>query len=78
VLSSADRSVPPSSEREGGGGEVSALRFAPTGGARLSGIGGERARAGAGLSGPVWAETGFPFSKDFLISFLFIFSRVFN
>jgi hypothetical protein len=31
-----------------------------------------------GLSGPTWAEIGFPFSKDFLIAFLFIFSRVFN
>jgi hypothetical protein len=31
-----------------------------------------------GLSGPTWAELGFPFSKDFLIAFLFIFSRVFN
>jgi hypothetical protein len=39
---------------------------------------GEGARAGAGLSGPVWAEIGFPFSRDFLIAFLFIFSRVFN
>jgi hypothetical protein len=39
---SADRSVPPSSERERGG--VSALRFAPTGGPRLSGTGGGRAR----------------------------------
>jgi hypothetical protein len=36
------------------------------------------ARAGAGLSGPVWAKIGFPFSRDFLIAFLFIFSRVFN
>jgi hypothetical protein len=42
-----------------------------------------RGRAGVGarvvgLSGPTWAELGFPFSKDFLIAFLFIFSRVFN
>jgi hypothetical protein len=55
---------------------VSALESAPTGGARLSGTGGARARAG--LSGPIWAEIGFPFSRDFLIAFLFIFSRVFN
>jgi hypothetical protein len=35
-------------------------------------------RAQAGLSGPTWAKIGFPFSRDFLIAFLFIFSRVFN
>jgi hypothetical protein len=33
---------------------------------------------GVGLSGPTWAELGFLFSREFLISFLFIFSRVFN
>jgi hypothetical protein len=33
---------------------------------------------GAGLSGPTWAELGFLFSREFLIAFLFIFSRVFN
>jgi hypothetical protein len=48
--------------------------LAPTGGARLSGTGGAR----AGLSGPTWAEIGLPFSRDFLIAVLFIFSRVFN
>jgi hypothetical protein len=50
------------------------------GGARLSGTGDTRAqaRARAGLNGPVWAEFGFPFSRDFLIAFLSIFSRVFN
>jgi hypothetical protein len=53
---------------------VSALRFAPTVGARLSRTG----AAWAGLNGPVWAEFGFPLSRDFLIAFLFIFSRVFN
>jgi hypothetical protein len=54
--------------------------LAPTGGARLLGTEGvqTRARAGAELSGSVWAEIGFPFSRDFLIAFLFIFSRVFN
>jgi hypothetical protein len=37
----------------------------------------KRGRAGArtGLSGLPWAEFGFPFSREFLISFLFIFSR---
>jgi hypothetical protein len=59
---------------------VSALGSAPTGDARLSDTGSARvrARARARLSGPVWAEIGFPFSTDFLIAFLFIFSRVFN
>jgi hypothetical protein len=52
----------------------------PTCGARLSGTEGARAQAHAraGLSGPVWAEIGFPFYRDFLIAFLFIFSRIFN
>jgi hypothetical protein len=70
---SADRSAPQSSEREGGSerAQVCADRWA-----RLSGTGGARGRAG--LSGPAWAEIGFPFSRDFLIDFLFIFSRVFN
>jgi hypothetical protein len=36
-----------------------------------------KGRAGA-RAGPVWAKIGFPFSRDFLIAFLFIFSRVFN
>jgi hypothetical protein len=39
----------------------------------------ERGRAqGVGLSGPTWAKLGFLFSREFLIAFLFIFSRVFN
>jgi hypothetical protein len=50
--------------------------LAPTGGARLSDTGGAQARAG--LSGPAWAEIGFPFSRDCVIAFVFIFSRVFN
>ena len=39
---------------------------------------GAGAHARAGLSGPHWAEIDFPFYRDFLIAFLFIFSRVFN
>jgi hypothetical protein len=35
-------------------------------------------RARAGLNGLVWAELAFPFFLEFLVSFLFIFSRVFN
>jgi hypothetical protein len=60
--------------------ERGALRVVPTGGTRLSGRGGVRmwARARTGLSGLPWAEFGFPFSREFLIAFLFIFSRVFN
>jgi hypothetical protein len=30
------------------------------------------------LNGPTWAELAFLFSREFLIAFLFIFSRVFN
>jgi hypothetical protein len=73
----ADRSAPESSER----GDERARWLAPIGGARLSGIGGAWAQArarGVGLSWPTWAELGFLFSRDFLIAFLFIFSRVFN
>jgi hypothetical protein len=57
-------------------GREGALELAPTGGARLSGTAGARARAGH--SGLIWAEIGFPFSREFLNAFLFIFSRVFN
>jgi hypothetical protein len=56
------------------------LGLAPTGGARLSGTEGKRARARARarLSGLVWAKLPFSFFLEFLLSFLFIFSRVFN
>jgi hypothetical protein len=46
---------------------VSALGLAPTGGARLSGTEGARARAG--LSGLVWAELAFSFFLEFLLLF---------
>jgi hypothetical protein len=36
------------------------------------------AGAGAGLNGSTWAEMAFSISREFLIAFLFIFSRVFN
>jgi hypothetical protein len=61
----------PTGQRERGGER--ACKLAPTGRARGCG----RARR-VGLSGPTWAELGFLFSKEFLIAFLFIFSRVFN
>jgi hypothetical protein len=65
-------------EREGG---VRALGLAPIGGARLSGTEGAQARARAcglglvGWFGPKWL---FLFFLEFLVSFLFIFSKVFN
>jgi hypothetical protein len=70
----ADKLGPRGSERERGreGALVGADRRGPP--FRHRGC----TRAGAGLSGPTWAEIGFPFSMDFLIVFLFIFSRVFN
>jgi hypothetical protein len=54
--------------------------LAPTGGACLSGTEDERARARAraGLIGLVWAKMAFSFFLEFLLPFLFIFSRVFN
>jgi hypothetical protein len=68
----ADRPGPRAARERGREG---ALELASTGGARLAGAG---ARGGARLSVPVWAAIGFPFSREFLIAFLFIFSRVFN
>jgi hypothetical protein len=66
-------SAPQSSEREG------ALELAPTGGARLSGTVGVQAHArGLGLVGRLRLNWVFPFSRDFRIAFLFIFSRDFN
>jgi hypothetical protein len=64
----ADRVGPRNRER----GREGALRVAPTGGTRLSGRGGARARARAraGLNGLTWAEFSFPFSREFLIAFL--------
>jgi hypothetical protein len=51
--------------------------LAPTGGARLSSNKGTRTR-GAGPNGPTLAELAFLFSREFLIAFLLICSRVFN
>jgi hypothetical protein len=46
---------------------------------RLSGTGTRgRARAWAGLNGLPWDELAFPIFLEFLLPFLFIFSRVFN
>jgi hypothetical protein len=75
----ADRSAPQSSEREREGEKGCAGWRRKAGPAcqapRARGC--RRAR-GAGLNGPTWAEIAFPFSRKFLIAFLFIFSRVFN
>jgi hypothetical protein len=38
----------------------------------------QRARGGAELNGPTWAELAFLFLREFLIAFVFIFSRVFH
>jgi hypothetical protein len=69
----ADKLGPRGSERERGreGTLVGTDRRGPH--VRHRGRSGAGARAG--LSGPTWAEIGFPFSRDFLIAFLFIFSR---
>jgi hypothetical protein len=72
----ADRSAPLDSEREREGAREGELPL--TGGVRLSGGAGARAR---GLVGPTWAGwAAFPysFSLDFLIPFSFLFYMVFK
>jgi hypothetical protein len=72
----ADRLAPLGSERERESARERGLPL--TGGVRLSGGAGARAR---GLARPSWADwAAFPFSfpLDFLIPFLFLFYRVFN
>jgi hypothetical protein len=67
----ADRSAPLGSEREREGAREGNLPL--TGGVRLSGGAGTRAR---GLAGPTWAGWAafpFSFSLDFLIPFPFLF-----
>jgi hypothetical protein len=68
----ADSSAPQSNKRERGSecARVGADRRGPP--VR------HRGRAGAELSGLVWAELAFSFFLEFLLPFLFIFSRVFN
>jgi hypothetical protein len=68
----ADSSGPRGREREG------ALRLAPIGGARLLDTRDARVREGARLNGPTWAEMAFSIFLEFLLPFLFVFSRVFN
>jgi hypothetical protein len=71
----ADSSTPQSSEREGGRARSVWHRQAGPAGQAPKARG---CRHGDWASGLVWAEIGFPFSRDFLIAFLFIFYRVFN
>jgi hypothetical protein len=54
------------------------LGLAPTGGTRLSDAGGRGRARGLGLNGSAWAELVFSIFLEFLLPFLFIFSRVFN
>jgi hypothetical protein len=76
---STDRPSPRGSERERERGREGALELAPTSGARVSGTEGARAcTRGAGPAWAKWARLAFSISKEFLIAFLFIFSRVFN
>jgi hypothetical protein len=56
------RQLSPTEQRESEGGIT--LGFAPTGGAAYQ-VPRARGRAGAGLSGPVWAEIGFSFFQGF-------------
>jgi hypothetical protein len=79
----ADKPGPWGSEREGERGCAGWRRQA--GPACQAPRAHKHGRAGGGggggggrLSGPTWAELGFLFSREFLIAFLFIFSRVFN
>jgi hypothetical protein len=74
---SADRSAPRSSERARERGR-SGLRRQAGSACQEQGRAGTGARAWAGLNGLPWAELAFPIFLEFLLSFLFIFSRVFN
>jgi hypothetical protein len=81
-------------ERECAGGEARLRQLWPTGhrergrghaqacadrrGPPVRHTGRAGASAWAGLSGPTYAEMAFSISREFLIVFLFIFSRVFN
>jgi hypothetical protein len=49
-----------------------------TGGDRLSARVGARARAQAGPTWAKWAKLGFSNFREFVMPYLFIFSRVFN
>jgi hypothetical protein len=73
----ADRPDPRSSERARERGR-SGLRRRAGSACQAQGRAGAGTRAGAGLNGLPWAELAFPIFLEFLLPFLFIFSRVFN
>jgi hypothetical protein len=73
---SADKTGPLGTGRERR--ERARGRDRPTGGVRLSERAGARARAWAGPTWANWATLAFSISREFLMPFLFIFSRVFN
>jgi hypothetical protein len=60
------------------GGREGARGLAPTGETHLSDTEGTRARARGWACWVDWAEMGCSIFREFLMSFLFIFSRVFN
>jgi hypothetical protein len=70
----ADRSVPQSSERARERGRSGLRRQAGP----ACQTQGSRERARARLIGLAWAEMAFSFFLEFILPFLFIFSRVFN
>jgi hypothetical protein len=72
-----DRLVPRSSERARERGR-SGLRRQAGSACQAQGRVGAGARTGVGLNGLPWAELAFPIFLEFLLPFLFIFSRVFN
>jgi hypothetical protein len=73
----ADRLGPPGSGRERGGKRACGRnRLTARASARVRAR--ARARAGAGPAGLTWAKMGFSIFLEFLVPFLFIFSRVFN
>jgi hypothetical protein len=72
----ADSSGPQGRERGRGRAQACADRRGPP--VRHRGRASAGAHARAGLSGPTWAEMAFSIFLEFLLSFLFIFSRVFN
>jgi hypothetical protein len=78
---SADRSVPRSNERARERGRSGLRRHAGSAcqAKGRAGVGvGVGVRARPRLNGLPWTELAFPIFLDFLLPFLFIFSRVFN
>jgi hypothetical protein len=74
----ADKPGPRGSEIERERGRASWRRQAGPACQALRARGRARGGGGIGLSGPTGLKWFFLFSREFLIAFLFIFSRVFN